>query len=102
AVRRLHPDPVPRELLLELLELSLKAPPSSNSQDWAYVVVQDREQKAKLSKLYRPLYRTFNPMEMRAAKGDAQRLRQIKPGQWQGGGLSEMPRRVVRWSPRET
>ena len=33
AVRRLHTDPVDLDLIDELLELSLKAPTSSNSQD---------------------------------------------------------------------
>ena len=41
AVRRLHLDPVSHDVLLPLLELSLKAPTSSNSQDWSYLVVED-------------------------------------------------------------
>ena len=55
AVRRLHLEPVSHEVLLPLLELSLKAPTSSNSQDWHYVVVESPAQKARLAKLYRRL-----------------------------------------------
>ena len=65
AVRRLHLDPVDHDVLLPLLELSLKAPTSSNSQDWCYLVVEDPEQKRRLAKLYRPLYNTFSPLERR-------------------------------------
>ena len=70
AVRRLHTDPVPHELLLPLLELSLKAPTSSNTQDWSYLVVEDPQQKARLAGLYRKLYRVFNPIVERLARGD--------------------------------
>src|SRR5207237_7506349 len=70
AVRRLHTDPVDVELVYELLELSLKAPTSSNTQDWSYVVITGREQKERLAKLYLPLYRTFSPIERRNAAGD--------------------------------
>ena len=55
------------ELLYELLALSLKAPTSSNTQDWSYVVVTGREQKQRLAKLYLPLYRLFGPIERRSA-----------------------------------
>jgi nitroreductase len=51
AVRKLHLDPVDMDLLLELLELSLKAPTSSNTQDWSYLVVTDPAQKRRLAKL---------------------------------------------------
>ena len=64
AVRMLHLDPVPIELVLELIELALKAPTSSNSQDWCFLIVQSTEQKRRLARLYRPLFKAFNPIEM--------------------------------------
>jgi nitroreductase len=95
AVRRLHTDPVPHEVLLPLLELSLKAPTSSNSQDWTYLVVEDRHQKARLGRLYRVLYRTFNPIEMRLARGDDAALRGMRPGQWQAEHFEDIPAFVI-------
>ena len=95
AVRRLHLDPVSHDVLLPLLELSLKAPTSSNTQDWCYVVVEDRAQKERLAKLYRPLYRTFSPLERRAARGDEARLRGMRPGEWQAEHFAELPVFVV-------
>ena len=50
AVRRLHLDPVSMDVLLPLLELALKAPTSSNSQDWTFMVVEAPEQKAELER----------------------------------------------------
>ena len=95
AVRRLHETPVDLELIYELLELGLKAPTSSNSQDWCFVVVTGREQKKRLAKLYRPLYRAFSPMERRAAAGDERELRRIAPGQWQAEHFADIPVFVV-------
>lgn len=95
AVRRLHTEPVDRELLLSLLELSLKAPTSSNSQDWSYVVVEDRAQKARLARLYRVLYRTFHPIEVRLAAGDESALRQMRPGEWQAEHFEDLPVLVI-------
>lgn len=95
AVRRLHLDPVSRDLLLPLLELSLKAPTSSNTQDWCYIVVEDRAQKERLAKLYRPLYRTFSPIERWSARKDQKRLRQMKPGEWQAEHFEELPVFVI-------
>ena len=53
AIRRLHFDPVDWDLLREVLDLALKAPTSSNSQDWIFVVVSDDRQKKRLGDIYR-------------------------------------------------
>jgi nitroreductase len=95
AVRRLHLDPVDPQLLLPLLELSLKAPTSSNTQDWSYLVVEDRAQKERLGKLYGVLYRTFHPIEARLARGDEAALRQMRPGEWQAEHFGELPVFVI-------
>ncbi|MEZ5179169.1 MAG: hypothetical protein R2746_13095 [Acidimicrobiales bacterium] len=48
-----------------------------------HVVVEDRAQKAQLAKLYRKLYRLFNPIVSRQARKDPKEQRAIAPGQWQ-------------------
>jgi nitroreductase len=45
--------PVPREVLLECLELALQAPTGSNSQGWQWVFVEDAERKKALADIYR-------------------------------------------------
>ena len=95
AVRRLHIDPVDPELLLSLLELSLKAPTSSNTQDWTYMVVQDRAQKARMARLYRVLYRTFSPIERWTNRDDPAALRGMRPGAWQAEHFEDLPVFVI-------
>ncbi|WP_299560830.1 nitroreductase family protein [uncultured Mycolicibacterium sp.] len=45
--------PVPREVLLECLELALQAPTGSNAQGWQWVFVEDPDKKKALADIYR-------------------------------------------------
>lgn len=52
AMRRLKPDPVPEELLLQLVDAGLHGPSGSNAQNWRFVIVRDRAQKEKIAALW--------------------------------------------------
>ena len=45
--------PVPREVLLECLDLALQAPTGSNAQGWQWVFVEDADKKKALADIYR-------------------------------------------------
>src|SRR6476620_11896785 len=45
--------PVPREVVMECLELALQAPTGSNAQGWQWVFVDDPERKKALADIYR-------------------------------------------------
>jgi nitroreductase len=49
AMRRLAPDPVPRELLQQLVQAATWAPSGSNVQAYTYVIVTDRERLRALA-----------------------------------------------------
>jgi nitroreductase len=52
--KRLDLDrPVPREVVMECLELALQAPTGSNAQGWQFVFVDDDEKKKALAEIYR-------------------------------------------------
>lgn len=95
AVRKLHLEPVSHDVLVPLLELSLKAPTSSNTQDWMYLVVEDRAQKEAIGRLWNRLFRIVNPIAVKQAKGDAQELRNMAPGQWQAEHFADLPVFVI-------
>lgn len=44
--------PVPREVLMECLELALQAPTGSNAQGWQWVFVEDPDKKRALADIY--------------------------------------------------
>ncbi len=50
SVRNYLPDPVPSEVLEEILEAGRLAPSAQNRQPWRYIVVQGTEQTAALAK----------------------------------------------------
>lgn len=53
ALRRLKPDPVPDEIIERILDAAIRAPSAGNAQNWAFIVVRDREQRRKLGTIYR-------------------------------------------------
>ena len=57
AMRRLEPDPVPRELLEQLVEAGTWGPVGGNAQTFSWVVVTDRAQIERLAELWPRVYR---------------------------------------------
>ena len=53
AMRRLRPDPVPDDLLRELIEAAMFAPSAGHQQGQVFVVVTDRERIARLADVWR-------------------------------------------------
>lgn len=94
AIRRLHFEPVDTEVLREVLALALKAPTSSNSQDWAFLVVTDEQQKHRLVRSYQRMFRLFGWFARRDATDEAMR-RQLKVAEWQNEHYPELPALVV-------
>ena len=45
--------PVPREVIMECLDLALQAPTGSNNQGWQFVFVEDEAKKKALADIYR-------------------------------------------------
>ena len=52
ALRRLKPDPVPEELIWQILEAATGAPSGGNLQPWNFVVIRDPGIKRKLHEFY--------------------------------------------------
>jgi nitroreductase len=57
AIRHFRPDPVPRDVLLKVVEAGTKAPSGSNRQPWAFLVVQDAATRAEISRLLREYFK---------------------------------------------
>src|SRR6185437_4010275 len=53
AMRRLKPDPVPKEVLEQLIAAATWGPTAGDGQNYGYVVVTDRAQMARLAVLWR-------------------------------------------------
>jgi nitroreductase len=48
ALRRFKPDPVPDEVLFQILDAAIRAPSGQNAQDWRFVIVRDKDVLARM------------------------------------------------------
>jgi len=53
AMRRLKPDPIPDELLQQILIAGLCAPSGGNRQNWGFIVLKDRHIKQDIQRYYK-------------------------------------------------
>ncbi|MEX1007870.1 MAG: nitroreductase family protein [Acidimicrobiia bacterium] len=66
--KRLDLDrPVPRDVILDCVQLAVQAPTASNSQNWRWMIVTDAEKRAALAELYGG---TARPYLEAGARGD--------------------------------
>lgn len=62
AMRRLKPDPVPRELLETIVRAATWAPSGSDAQHYGFVVVTERDRIARLAGLWREAEETYEAL----------------------------------------
>jgi nitroreductase len=62
ALRRFKPDPVPDEIITQILDAAIRAPSASNYQNWAFVVVTDHERRRRLAEVYRQVGDGIRPV----------------------------------------
>ncbi len=48
ALRRFKPDPVPDDVLFQIMDAAIRAPSGQNAQDWRFIVVRDPDLKARM------------------------------------------------------
>jgi nitroreductase len=94
AMRRLKPDPVPDELLWEVVELATYAPSQSNSQMARFLVVTDPELRRAIAGHYREAvawcWENFNlGPQPHQTRDEWERLKRAV--WWQGNHLAEVP-----------
>jgi nitroreductase len=95
SLRRFRFDPVPEELITRVLNAAIRAPSAGNAQNWAFVVVRDQAQRAKLGATYRKA--SDIAAAVYAARGrpshlsEAQWQRMMSAGAWLWQHLGDVP-----------
>ena len=95
AIRRLKPDAVDDALILRLIELALKAPTGSNSQNWEFIVVKDPAIKAGLARLNRQAMGLYSRIGRWLKRSDPKSNKILDAVQWQADHFEEIPALVV-------
>lgn len=89
--------PVPREVIMECLELAVQAPTASNSQTWRWIVVDDPEKRMALAEIYRAGARGYLANSVNAAAGanDTQAARVHDSAMWLMENFEKVPVLVI-------
>ena len=95
AIRKFRPDPVSDEILARILDAGIRAPSGGNRQQWLFIVVKDREQRAKLAAVYRKaskIVSAFYALRPRPAHlGDAAYRKMLSAGTYLYEHMDEAP-----------
>ena len=105
AMRRLKPDPVPRELLERLVKAATWAPSGGNEQNYEFVVVDDRATMARLAELWRrscDAYEQAMREDAVGRMGEEKALPMIRALQYQRDHFHETPAVIVPCYSRKT
>ena len=95
AIRRLKPDPVEDVLILQLIDLAIRAPTGSNAQNWEFIVVKDSKVKEKLARFNRQAWGLAVKVYRRKAQTDPRKEKMRAAVQWQTDHFEEIPVFVV-------
>ena len=68
AIRRLSPEPIPRELVRKVVEAGTYGPSGGNRQPWLFVAVSDAERRAWVAGRYRTIFDAYIAPAVQAAK----------------------------------
>jgi nitroreductase len=91
AMRRLKPDPVPLELIREVLQAGVQAPSGMNTQPWAFVAVHGAEDRAWFAQRYRAAIESrFGTLSL-SDSDDSPLARQLRALRYQCEHMQEFP-----------
>ena len=92
-----HPgrQPIDDAIVLRCIEIGLKAPTSSNGQNWEWIVVKDPAVKQKLAAQYRQAWALYGGAMRRLNRVDDSAAKILAAVDWQVAHLAEMPVLVV-------
>ena len=101
AMRRVRPDPVPVDVQARILDAAIRAPSGGNTQNWRFLLVDDREVIGRIGPLYRhaigQLWATVYADRLAAATADPEAPDSIEMGklqrsaQWSADHFEEVP-----------
>jgi nitroreductase len=101
AMRRVKPDPIPLEVQAKILDAAIRAPSGGNTQNWRFLLVDDKEVIGRLAPLYQDaidqLWRTVYAERIAAAEADPDdpesisMLKVQRSAQWLADHFGEVP-----------
>jgi nitroreductase len=103
AMRRVKPDPIPENVVQQMLDAAIRAPSPGNTQQWRFVAITDRELISRLGALYERswgrLERTSyaGKREQAEASGDEVTQRVLSSAGWLAANFAQVPLVVLAY-----
>lgn len=97
AMRRVKTDPIPDDVVKQMLDAAIRAPSPGNTQQWRFVAVSDRDLIGQLAVLYErswgELARTHyaGRQEAAEASGDVATQRVLSSAGWLAANFDQVP-----------
>jgi nitroreductase len=93
AMKRLKPDPVPKELLRKAVEYATHAPSGISAYNVRYIIVRDPAKKAAIGEVYRNTWQQYSAQESPIPEGQTAEMveRANRAVTWQANHLHEAP-----------
>jgi len=101
AMRRVRPDPVPPEVQAKILDAAIRAPTGGNTQNWRFLLVDDRDVVGRIAPLYRhavgQLWETVYADRVAAAEAEPeaeesiQMVKMRRSADWLADHFDEVP-----------
>ena len=101
AMRRVRPDPIPTEVQARILDAAIRAPSGGNTQNWCFLLVDDKSVIGRIGPLYRhaieQLWATIYTDRLAAARADpdaAESIAMVKvqrSAQWLADHFEDVP-----------
>jgi nitroreductase len=102
SLRRFRPDPIPEDVLLELLDAAIRAPSGGNAQSWRFLVIRDPEVRRRVGALYKEAWDEYSPPSRLAAITDPRERRRVESAFYLGEHMGdEAPVLVMVCAPRQ-
>ncbi len=83
--------PVPREVVMECVALSMQAPTGSNTQGWRWVIVDDADKRQALGDIYREAGAGYLAAGAEATRGQGQTGRVMSSALWLAENMGKAP-----------
>jgi len=97
AMRRVKPDPIPEDVIKQILDAAIRAPSPGNTQQWRFVAVTDRDVIARLGVLYEQSWGKLEATayagkrEQAEERGDTVTQRVLSSASWLAANFGQVP-----------
>ena len=99
AMRRLKPDPIPDDVLRQILDAAIRAPSGGNRQPWFFLVVRDAERRQEIRELWQTGYEKLLDVpyyaKAAAGQGTPAQQRMMRSVQYLAEHMHEAPVHLV-------